>query len=78
MTFVGWIRVIPVEMEEASGAVPRCLKGYITTSCTSKVGRGIGTPSPRKNAEENRFSLLLKYCNSRKLQRKVAKYPITS
>ena len=76
-TFVERIRGIPVEMEEATGAVPSCLRGYRTTSCTSKIGRGIRATYPRKEPEENRISPPLKYFIDRRLQYNIAKYPIT-
>ena len=51
VTLVGWIRGTPVEMDEATGADPSCLKGYRTPSCTSNIGRGIRNSSPRKEVE---------------------------
>ena len=78
VTLAGWIRGASVEMGEATGADPSYLKGHRTPSCTSKLGRGIRTPSPQKEAEESPSSPPLQYCNGRTLQLKDTKYPITS
>ena len=59
-------------------AVPSCLQRYRTPSCTFKIGLGIRTRSPQKEAEESLFSPPLKYYNGPTLQFKDTKSPITS